>query len=718
MKLKLNDQIVHLGKNAAVQLEFVNMIFEREFVLSDYSQNLEVPIAGNEAAFSNAQLLHSETHLQKFSFEYEYGGGLIFRGTAYLNGITTENYLLQLVFGLSGLTVMKKKLSELDLGGVRSIVNSVSDQAAVLAHANSLVGQQFPAIEYAFPPVVSENFYGGKNPTWANFINKHSSVLGYLDNYISNGIVNRNSLVPMPFLWYVLKQALKEDGYQIEGSFYDDAEISQLMIYSNRSIDKNDFNFGWKVVRDTPIYNAAQLLSFNIEEYDPQNNFNLSQNKFTITAEGTYTIQFYAEVEQQQVKPDVHFVMLDINSSIIIDEAMTIVDDLSNGNGGYFQRYSHTITFVADASMVGSTAWWQRSTGNPYVSAIIYQSYAVCNIVLANQGAGVLNTFATNLDLVHHVPDITVGQLITALKEKWNLKIKPDVYKNTLRFDWVEERNNNAYGGAPKDYSNRFLLKNPPVEKSEHAIKSFSIENVDDDFYDSEFKFLPGYEVGHYESIDAAPVNTPGEGYWFYSNAENIYYLAVLDSVSGTISWKAKQPRVETEIVDANGHVDVKTECGVISMMVYDDTTPVGTSVGKRLYPYLIQQGSSSMFEMGDNPTSLKLLFWRNATDFNMPQGSAYATSGNRDQAGNIVAGRSLYPVAIIADHWPLTIKHLSKNELLIQQMEMTLPDVINPEIEVRGRWRYTEFFIRSMTLSLKNDKISTAEVKILLLNG
>lgn len=104
------------------------------------------------------------------------------------------------------------------------------DLAAVKLPALALPARTFTlataTADYVLGPVRNTAFFGDKNPAFAGMLN-YPSLLPPGPNQV---------YAPMLYLVPVLRQVLATFGYAITGSWVDDAEIQQLVIYSDRAL--------------------------------------------------------------------------------------------------------------------------------------------------------------------------------------------------------------------------------------------------------------------------------------------------------------------------------------------------------------------------------------------------------------------------------------------------------------------------------------------------
>ncbi|MDO7849241.1 hypothetical protein Q5H92_22950 [Hymenobacter sp. M29] len=90
--------------------------------------------------------------------------------------------------------------------------------------------------DYVLAPVRNNTFYGEKNPDWGRVVNYFAP--GAPTASVNNAAgPHRYALAPMLKVVPLLRRALGQYGYEVRGSWLDDAEIQQLVLYSTRALD-------------------------------------------------------------------------------------------------------------------------------------------------------------------------------------------------------------------------------------------------------------------------------------------------------------------------------------------------------------------------------------------------------------------------------------------------------------------------------------------------
>lgn len=129
--------------------------------------------------------------------------------------------------------VRDKKLSDLTLGGTRTFTwaGYSTSTAGFWKHVHDTWNYNSSADgDYVFYPAYCKQWESDTIDKWLNRLEVYSGTVEIdRDN-------NVNTLVPHPFLSYVLKQVFLEHGYAIEGDIFADTDFNQITLFSYRAV--------------------------------------------------------------------------------------------------------------------------------------------------------------------------------------------------------------------------------------------------------------------------------------------------------------------------------------------------------------------------------------------------------------------------------------------------------------------------------------------------
>src|SRR5712671_5408768 len=204
----------------------------------------------NLAASRNLLLEHDNIiiHLGENPFKY---------AKLFIDRITEKKFSGYIKTGLAALAVLDQKLSDLALGGVRTLG---ADTDEIIAHAKACALDTYPNKDYTFFPIYNPDFYGtgdgSVNPGFSGYLNAWDATLGtptFAKNVIPDSqseeiFINSYALVPFPYYKYIIKQIIAEAGYTAAGSFMSDAKTDKLTLYSNYDLVKFEPKYNVKAV--------------------------------------------------------------------------------------------------------------------------------------------------------------------------------------------------------------------------------------------------------------------------------------------------------------------------------------------------------------------------------------------------------------------------------------------------------------------------------------
>lgn len=142
-----------------------------------------------------------------------------------------EKLRITIRYGIEALPNWTKMLSELNLEIV------LENGGDMILHANSIMNQTWPDVNYNFPAIHSE-FYKD-TPMFEDFegvINLRKTGQ-FITNIIDGSSTkNRNIVYPMPYHLYVLKMAVEDSGHTLHGDILSDPDLIDAVIVPGKKI--------------------------------------------------------------------------------------------------------------------------------------------------------------------------------------------------------------------------------------------------------------------------------------------------------------------------------------------------------------------------------------------------------------------------------------------------------------------------------------------------
>lgn len=339
----------------------------------------------------------------------------------------------QFEYGFDELPSWSKKLSELPLAQI-----ILSSGTTIQDHANTIITQTWPAVNYNFPQIHTDKFKDLQQlEDFENIINKRVNGQ-FVKNDITltvqqNGgfdldqydvdFINKNVLHPLPYILYLLKEVFLADGFILQGDVLNDVRLQKATVYGGEVK-------GLRIMEQTNsiVINGTEFLT---QSLNSDGSYMLTYEKqTTILVPGLYLISGSL---YQQRQPDIgsfesHLFYknlvgqnylwtnqyLDENDILITDyESYVLIDNPNTALKLYIEQNSSLTDdrTIADISIQLIT---------PKVSGELLP-------ILYNENA---------VDLKKCVTDITAGDLVKFVKNYMNYDISK-IENGMIYFDKV-----------------------------------------------------------------------------------------------------------------------------------------------------------------------------------------------------------------------------------------------------------------------------------------
>lgn len=674
-RVVVNDISLDLGDKARITLKAFNNAFLQGEIKAEFSLPLDLPVTPkNTRALQYLNYNHLRSPVKSFPAKFYIGELLYGKCTLTVRSITESRYSTSLLFGLATLTCLGKRLPEIDYEGNRVIGAS---QEECYAHADDVAGQNYPDVDYTFFPVKNQKFYSDKNADWEGIINNYKPGIGFKRNPVAQKL---NALIPFPFIAYIIRRALLEDGYVPNGSFFQMIEDERLTLWNNREFECLDNN-NLHATRTTNQYSVTigpvKLINplFDDETTPPDNADpgdsydNVTTGHITMKSKGAKKLTLSLDIGFVSTVTGTNFFTVEAFKSTTGSIAAPgfLVDVTTLGLGPH--HFDVEINFNVEDSDIGGFIYIElrSGSGSSYVDCVMLPGSFIdvediyFNSILPNGNI---------INLQNHVPDITFGDFINELCAAFNafLVLNPNTRQTTLRF--VDD----LFLQAPKNFTAKQINKQEmDLTLEQIAEFRFDFPSSDDNQEKNALPVNTANIIGSFASIYAGiPVPTNYEQFIFIEN-ENRYYKS---EFNGTIfEWKPYSWNYIDKIIAPQG-IKVESKLSPLFMTLADNDNG-----NQFIIPAIEQEGFSLQFELMNELTGIWITFFKgmlpdsNTDEF--PSGMSHILDINGNPHGNYSLqweGDS----GIISKCWSKTIAARANGIQHFKELKLNIAEFLN----------------------------------------
>lgn len=345
-------------------------------------------------------------------------------------------------------------------------IGSSAQQIADYANAN--IDKQYPDVAFNFPMIYAPEFYGKDqegNPDFLNYLNYYDLDDGIIINELEEGLaVNKYSLVPNFFSWWILEQICEHFGYTfLKSNLNKHSEYKQLIEINSYALDKFANGYyvkaGMSLIQNITGTATAKIDDDSSGDFEDEDNvFSTSIYKYTISQEGIHKLRFdfdhwsYAQASDYP----------EVTVSFFKDDVQVYTKD-------FFENSMHWVTDFIEVQLNFGAAdinkllrveveFFDETNGTSSQGRIR-------NGIFEVGGVGDLNVYDGNINPVNHLPDLSVKEFIKNLEICCGCKLIVDDNKKCIYpVFWEDFLNKTEYidwsagivaGSKKVDYSGR-----------------------------------------------------------------------------------------------------------------------------------------------------------------------------------------------------------------------------------------------------------------------
>ncbi len=638
-----------------VRWESVNMLFLADAFQGDYSFPFTLPFSPKN--LRELGFLHKPEVLKEtVSFNV-----LLFLGSKQhpckliINGAKKDGFDSNIASGLMAISNADKLLKDIDYG-TRDLDDDFGNMWRIYSATNWELG-------ITFPPHYNPDFYGSANPDFNGVINRNDSdALAYRVNTDETG--NKYAFVPFPYLFYMLKCIFSDIGLNISGTFWRDAELSTVLIYNNRALDKK-LEQGCTVINDHDqiyIFPLQHILTSEFPLFydtppgasDPEDNWNSAYPfKYRIPADGDYAVRLKCTITSIYA-----FLFSTLDAVLVYEDPDGFTHDIGSETLPFEYTGPHAIVDIAqDFEVIGTISGAemngklylriQNFTGDPMAPVpdgtpyqVKYKITSGALLQITRYDIDDFNIMDKDVVISNHVPDMDVKSFLKEVKNTMRTNIVFDWDNNEVVMNLVDKI---ISGPHEVDYTS---VADPyPEVLFDNKNAGYTVTwdfGTRDALIENNFKpYDPKKYLGEFTTRNDLP--TP-YALGYFCLVKNKNKIAIVDDSEGPLGW-AEYSDNYYPVVVGKGATEYKLQLAPM-MMTDGQTNESGTGDTdheKCLMPTISETGSSPLFNLGDNPASLRFVFMRGINQDTTIGGEyVLASSTNFDLNGNQVGNYNL----------------------------------------------------------------------------
>lgn len=430
-----------------------NPIFSDKFS-AKYTYPIEIDLEDDlDIAFGFISFYNSSDPLTYIDVLYNHNN-ILSPAILEVEEIKGRKMQINISWGFEEFPSFNKKLSELTLDKF--------EVANIYTHAAGIISQTFPNVNYNFPQIHTDKI-DTDDEIWFAFekiLNNYKAGV-FLENYVDlveDITYNKNIMQPLPYLLHVLERGFLDGGYALAGTFVDYPIIKKALLYA-----------------DAQYYTTFEQESYPI--------LKMSEDAIVVSDTATY------DVVTTITAPGKYRIIGKINYSYvsggyikIFYRNTRIFNYTSSSISSILGRYINIdVVFETLSDLLPNDiriVTFQKKTNDKVIIDININPIRLHDI----SGTAIPTVLNPNqIDLARAVPDITFGELVTTLKNWFNLST--DFIDGVAYLNFVQDDVDFA---NVKDYS-QFEVKEPLRKLQQGNSYLLKFQEVNS----KEYEFLP-----------------------------------------------------------------------------------------------------------------------------------------------------------------------------------------------------------------------------------
>lgn len=393
-------------------------------------------------------------------------------------------------YGFEEFPSWNKKLSELPLDKF--------EVPNIYTHAASIIPQTYPDVNYNFPQIHTDKI-DNTDDIWFAFekiINNYKDGAFLINDVdlVEDITYNRNIMQPLPYLLHVIKKGFESEGWSVSGNIFENDLIKKILVYADITYFttfEQESHYISKMSEDgiTEVREIQGTFTsppvFSWQQPTTVTNPNQSVSKYThvqvIDNPGKYRIIGKIDLYSMRFLPAI--IKIKYRDTVIYQYSFPPTS--SNSISSFPIRIVRNIDVVFETlSDLQPNEITIESEQFPTTDKIIFD-ININPIRLHNMAGDAIPTVLNpnQVDLTRAVPDMTFGELMTTVKNWFNIDM--NFQTNNVDINFLQDVVNTS---ATKDFS-MFEVKQPnrKFQKGNKFVLKFQDINSEDYKYDHVF---------------------------------------------------------------------------------------------------------------------------------------------------------------------------------------------------------------------------------------
>ena len=417
-----------------------NPIFSDKFS-TKYSYPIEIDLEDDlDIAFGFISFFNSSNPLTLIDVTYVHND-ILSDAVLEVEQIQGKKMQITISWGFEEFPSWNKKLSELPLDKF--------EVANIYTHAAAVISQTYPAVNYNFPQIHTDKI-DTEDDIWFAFekILNNFKEGAFLENYVDLGediTYNKNIMQPLPYLVHVLKKGFEDGGYVLDGSFANHPLIKKICLYSDSTYFTTFEQESYTVMQmsEDAIVSQEEITgTFTIPPaftwqqptviVNPSQRVATYSSVTTILSPGKYRI--IGTITMYSMRFKHAYFQIKYRGTVI--QSFTSYYSNLRFNGIKIERNIDVV--FETLSDLEANEITMESEQYPSSEKVIFD-ININPIRLHDMSGDAIPTVLNpnQIDLTRAVPDITFGDLVTALKNWFNFNM--NYVDSTVYLNFVQE---------------------------------------------------------------------------------------------------------------------------------------------------------------------------------------------------------------------------------------------------------------------------------------